>query len=1232
MPSTRQQRQPVVALRPRLELLEDRTVLSPGDLDPTFGVGGKVLTEFLGPTTSNAYAVAVQPDGKVVAGGSARVQQGGTSFGLARYHPDGSLDPSFGTGGQVTTVVGGYIEALAVQPDGRIVAAGTAFGPDGFGLARYTPDGRLDPSFGSGGLVSTQFGVSYVRAGSLVLQPDGKIIVSGAAPFGVSFLVRYNADGSLDATFGTDGRVRNPAALTWYDALTVQPDGRVVVAGTSGSQAFALARYTSSGTLDATFGAGGIVTTGYVNGTSGASHVALRPGGRIVAAGYFAVTGGGGFALTQYHADGSLDASFGTGGRVTTDFGVNSGASELVLRLDGKAVALGSVPGGAALVQYTAEGRLDPSFGAGGTVIVLPALMGAQGLALQADGRVIVSGGHVVDRVQNFGLARYTAGGSLDVTFGGGLVWTPFTGQYAWDALGLAVQADGKIVAVGSLGWEYDRQGFALARYTRDGSLDPSFGTGGQVTTHFDPLAAAAWEVVIQPDGKIVAAGDFGMARYRTDGSLDVTFGAGGKVLLPDALANGRALALQPDGKIVVAGFGGPTHAGAVARYNPDGSPDATFGTGGLATGFNVYSAGALALQPDGRIIVGGNTLPQDLGVPPYGTWSYFQLARLNPNGSRDTSFFSIDPGIIWPSYRPEVVTGIALQPDGRIVAVGYWSGESHGGGVVYAGLLARYDANGRLDPTFGDGGKVTGGGGLEAVALEPDGKIVAVGSGRRGHVLNWTSQILVERYDTAGRLDPSFGAGGKVLTDFAGTEDDGQFNANKEYAHAVALQPHGRIVVAATTRSLQNFALVRYLGGEQRQSTTVLTSSVPDSVLGQPVTLTATVAGPPGSPAPTGAITFYDGPAVLVTVNLDATGRATVITGALGLGTHSLTAVYDGDFHFAASTSAALAQDVTRIRTATALASSAFPGVFGQPVTFTATVRIDGWGAGTPTGTVTFHDGTTLLGTAPLDATGQATFSAALAVGPHTATASYSGDASFAPSTSAPLDQPAVCNPNQMFVAALYHDLLGRPFDTAGFNFWVSQLDAGMSREQVAWAVWASPEHRGVQVDRLYAALLHRPADPVGRTVWVTALQAGVSEELLAFNILASPEYRTAHPDLVSLITGLYRDVLGRDPDPAGLASWQAVGQLPLGRELVIAEFLETPEVLLRVIDSYYRDYLGRAADPAGQQAWLNPLTTGQADLANVALGILSSEEYYTVANQWDLHPLRGGRYCGKA
>src|SRR5215472_13629041 len=409
-------------------------------LDTSFGTSGKVTTDFAGGTGAAARTVVVQPDGKILAAGLAAFN-GAFNFALARYNSNGTIDTSFGTSGTVTTAFdfpGNFDRVFTIvqQPDGKFVAVGSTVNLfANFALARFNANGTLDASFGTGGIVTTAFGVS-AEATSAVVQADGKIVAAGYANLdgGESFaLARYNSNGTLDTTFGTGGKVGtafDSGGFSYAQAFSVavQPDGRIVAAGYTeiGACLFnglqqpcfdvALARYNSNGTLDASFGTGGRVTTDFAAPNDQAESVAVQPDGRIVvagAAGRF-TNRGFDFALARYNTNGTLDTTFGTSGKVTTDFAgaddVPSEPSAVALQSDGKIVVVGqTLVGGVydfALARFTGNGTLDTSFGASGKVTT--DFAGGNDLpfsiAAQPDGNIVLAGGATINGRADFAL------------------------------------------------------------------------------------------------------------------------------------------------------------------------------------------------------------------------------------------------------------------------------------------------------------------------------------------------------------------------------------------------------------------------------------------------------------------------------------------------------------------------------------------------------------------------------------------------------------------------------------------------------------------------------------------------------------------------------------------------------------------------------------------------------------------------------------------------------------
>jgi uncharacterized delta-60 repeat protein len=408
-------------------LLTSSSQAASGDLDPTFGSGGKVLTDF-GSSVDAARALAVRSNGQIVAAGESAYGSGTYDFAVARYNADGSLDPSFGSGGKVLTDLNASSVdeafALALQPNGKIVAVGRTRSADGafdFALVRYNADGGLDPSFGADGKVVTDLNSSIGDEGlAVALQQDGKIVAAGVSA-GDFAVFRYNADGSLDAGFGARGKALTDLGSSRFDeahAVLLQPDGKIVAAGrsiTGSSVDFALVRYNPDGSLDPTFGAGGKVLTDLGSSRFDEAHaVLLQPDGKILAAGRSNATGRFDFALVRYNPDGSLDPSFGTRGKVLTDIDSRlDEVSAIALQPNGKIVAAGMSDTRASLdfavVRYDAAGRLDPTFGTGGKVLTdlgNSSFDDAFALALQ-NGRIVAAGVSNASGSLDFALARY---------------------------------------------------------------------------------------------------------------------------------------------------------------------------------------------------------------------------------------------------------------------------------------------------------------------------------------------------------------------------------------------------------------------------------------------------------------------------------------------------------------------------------------------------------------------------------------------------------------------------------------------------------------------------------------------------------------------------------------------------------------------------------------------------------------------------------------------------------
>ena len=394
----------------------------------------------------------------------------------------------------------------------------------------------------------------------------GVLILLGASPaLAQNFaLASYDSNGNLDTGFGGNGKVITSFGSGLDEgasavAVAVDSAGRVVAAGTKGTwdqRRFALARYNIDGSLDTTFGKGGKAFTSFPNaGIATANAVAIDQQGRIVVAGYTEENNFSSwsrrFALARYNPDGSLDLSFSNDGKVQTDFPDPSPsfdhcvAKAVAIDYSGRIIAAGYIRGFSdtafAIARYNSDGSLDPTFNNDGRVItdVIPNnLLTEEINAIKIDswGNIVGAGRLSIGNFSSFAVLRYNPSGDLDVSFNGtGIAYPTFINIFKEDAAsGLAIDSQGRIVVAGTA-WAGETNHFALARLNYDGTLDNSFNGGGKVITYFPRCPSAASAVMIDGDGKILAAGSvsgscsggFALARYNADGSLDSTFTGG---------------------------------------------------------------------------------------------------------------------------------------------------------------------------------------------------------------------------------------------------------------------------------------------------------------------------------------------------------------------------------------------------------------------------------------------------------------------------------------------------------------------------------------------------------------------------------------------------------------------------------------------------------------------------------------------------------------------------------
>lgn len=380
---------------------------------------------------------------------------------------------------------------------------------------------------------------------------------------------------------------------------------------------------------------------------------------------------------------GSIDTSFnGTGFRITSISGTDYGYA-VAVQSDGKILVSGTTSfagdNNFSTVRYTTTGVLDSTFN--GTGLMNTDFGGASsdtvyGIALQADGKIILAG--VSDNPGNyqFGIARYHSNGSADTTFNTtGRISNVFVGSTYAEGHSVVLQPDGKIVT-GGFSYHGGLGRFAVSRNQTDGALDTTFNAVGYTTTIINGGDDLGYSVALQADGKIVLAGyttsgspAFGVVRYHSNGSVDTTFNSGGSVTtsIGPGADIGRAVAIQSDGKIVVGGYAaiGGNDDFAVVRYNTDGSLDTNFNTSGIVT-TNIGGpdqANAIAIQPDGKILLGGTTVNAN---------GDYTVVRYHSNGSLDTTFNGTGIFVTTIGVDDDEIYGMGLQSDGKIVVGGY--------------------------------------------------------------------------------------------------------------------------------------------------------------------------------------------------------------------------------------------------------------------------------------------------------------------------------------------------------------------------------------------------------------------------------------------------------------------------------------------------------------------------------------------------------------------------------
>jgi uncharacterized delta-60 repeat protein len=802
-----------------------------GSLDTTFNGTGRLTPEF--GSNDWAWEVTVQADGKILVAGTTV-----TSTVIARYNADGTADVSFNGSGHVINAAVGFGNSLALQSDGNMVVAGLSYSSSfDVAVGRFTADGGLDPSFNGTGVVATDVAGNSDSSRDVQVQADGKVVVLAKmepSSDGHLGLVRYNADGSLDTTFSGNGSLLTELQATGFTggSVSIQADGKILVAGMDATRGladsdFALARFNADGSVDATFGVNGKVVTDLgAHRQDIVGRAILQADGKILVAGSTDVSGmDWDFALIRYNADGSLDTTFNGTGQARADFGEHStdSAYALTVQADGKILVTGasSANGSSdfAVVRFNADGSLDKSFGDPaptppppppppppntaptfhiGTGKLVTGFAGlGTGVVIQEDGGIVVAGMFYSQPNSTFGVLRFNPDGTPDTGFNGTGSQTikfPSGGNDA--AYSVALQADGKIVVAGAA-LSYT----GIARLNADGSLDSTWAGGGMVYQ----TGSFGTGLALQTDGTVLVSGirydlgsnwNLGLSRYTAAGTLDTSFHGTGSVSTDLCGAQGdraESVVALPDGKALLVGLTqvGGSNVVAMVRHLADGTLDTSFnGTGVVVTALGSipgHDYDRLALQADGKIVVGGQS------------GSDFALMRYNADGSPDAGFGSAGRVVTaLGSNRVDSLMSVTVQADGKLVAAG--SSMAADGNWDIA--LVRYNADGTLDASFNGTGWVLtdiAAASLDQaieVTVQDDGKIVVVGSS----VADSQYRVALLRFNADGTLDREFNSHDTL----------GSTTSYVENAAAVALDTEVRVYdaeLAALSAGAGNYA-----------------------------------------------------------------------------------------------------------------------------------------------------------------------------------------------------------------------------------------------------------------------------------------------------------------------------------------------------------------------------------------------------------------------------------------
>ncbi len=781
---------------------------SAGNLDPAFGDGGTVIENINGNEDA-LYAMAIQPDGKIV--GAGYFSEGTSARGaVCRLLPDGTPDANFAQNGVFHMTSFSILIDVAVQPDGKIIACGYTNSGDNPVVIRLKPNGTYDNTFGNGGtFIAT---TSYNRFSTLTLLPDGKILLAGYGWSGGA-LTRLLPNGTPDLSFNGSGTVILPSFGTDYTFITdvvALPSGRIITSGyidADTSRQGIILGFTSNGVLDPDYALGGILTIGDPGGYTGVLTTLLLPDGKLLLGGYYSSNSDRNLLLARLLPDGLPDDTFGFGGTTITDAGGQfDNVRSLCLLPDGSVGGVGytgSFDFYGLLLKWSYDGIPDDTFGTDG--VINPGWPGTfWGMAVLPDGKWIVTGVRTSGD-GDFGVAKYGPDGSPDLSFGPtgeGYLALNFSGSADY-AFHTEIDAQGHIFTLGAS--YVTRNEGMLLKYQPDGTRDAGFGDNGLRKRLF--VVPDQNEYVnsstLQPDGKILICGmtrvssgppmdTVFIGRLNADGTIDKDFGQQGRFTYTKGMyfyMSVKDVQLQADGRILYAGqyqYDIGKDTSFVGRLLPNGQPDPEWGQGGLILADDGVDIENIHITPDNKVIVAGDKKDQAT------TYNHY-IGRLNSNGSPDTGYGTGGFTSSDLNNAKDLFADFNIAADGSALAVAIVIGNS----ISYLAVF-KYLPNGMPDLAFGNGGyAIVPTGTLPninidykntaSIDVQPDGKIVVAGT----QWFSGSNDIIVYRLLPNGTPDSEFGSGGSVNIDVFGYRD---------FCRDMMIRPNGKILITGYT------------------------------------------------------------------------------------------------------------------------------------------------------------------------------------------------------------------------------------------------------------------------------------------------------------------------------------------------------------------------------------------------------------------------------------------------